>query len=114
MTVDYTDIGKRIRVVRLKRGITQEQLAERISIGTTHVSHIETGNTIPSLKTFLAIVNALDISADELLCGNMKQSEIVFQGKMADILSDCNEKELRVLTATAEAVKTTLRATYGA
>lgn len=114
MAVDYTDIGKRIRAVRLERGLTQEQLAERIATGTTHVSHIETGNTIPSLKTFLAIVNALDVSADELLCGNIEKSGAVFQGKMAEILSDCSEKELRVIAETVESLKKALRSTYEA
>lgn len=114
MAVDYLDIGKRIRAVRLARGITQEQLAEMVSAGTTHISHIETGNTIPSLKTFLAIVNALDVSADELLCGNMKKSTAVFQDELAAVLSDCNAAELRVISETVHTLKSALRKAYGA
>ena len=64
---DCTNLGKRIRAMRSKKNITQERLGEMIGVGTTHVSHIETGNTMPSMKTFVNIVNALECSADELL-----------------------------------------------
>ena len=38
-------------------------------------SHIETGNSVPSLKTLIDIINALDCSADELLCIEIKKSK---------------------------------------
>ena len=64
---DCINLGKRIRAMRSKKNITQERLGEMIGVGTTHVSHIETGNTMPSMKTFVKIINALECSADELL-----------------------------------------------
>lgn len=60
--IDYKQIGVKIRKARLEKKITQEQLAALADVGVTHISHIETGNTIPSLKTLIAIVNALDCS----------------------------------------------------
>ena len=63
--VDYADIGKRIRACRLAKGMTQEQLANEVGVVVTHISHIETGNSVPSLKTLIDIINALDCSADE-------------------------------------------------
>ena len=41
--IDYKSIGARIRAVRTERKITQEQLAEAVGVGTSHLSHIETG-----------------------------------------------------------------------
>ena len=46
--VDYADIGKRIRACRLAKGMTQEQLANEVGVVVTHISHIETGNSVPS------------------------------------------------------------------
>ena len=66
--VDYKDIGMRIRTVRKSCKMTQEQLAEAVGVGVTHISHIETGNSIPSLKVSIDIINVLECSADELLC----------------------------------------------
>ena len=45
--VDYKTLGSRIRAVRLEKKMTQEQLAEAVGVGVTHISHIETGNSIP-------------------------------------------------------------------
>lgn len=51
--VDYKTLGSRIRAVRLEKKMTQEQLAEAVGVGVTHISHIETGNSIPSLQVML-------------------------------------------------------------
>ena len=53
--MDYYEIGQRIRKVRKTKRLSQEQLAERIGISTTHMSHIETGNTKLSIEVFAAI-----------------------------------------------------------
>ena len=111
MRINYLEIGQRIRAARQKKGLTQEKLAEMVETATTHISHIETGNTIPSIKMFIAIVNALDISADELLCDHLKKSKYVFQNEMADITQDCSEKEMKIMVETVKALKSALRNT---
>ena len=112
MNINYLEIGQRIRAVRKKRGLTQEKLAELVEAGTTHISHIETGNTIPSIKMFIAIVNALDVSADELLCDNLEKSKYVYQNELAEITQNCSENEMRIIVETAKSIKIILRKTY--
>lgn len=48
MEINYAEIGQRICKARLAAKVIQEQLAERVGVGTTHISHIETGNNVPS------------------------------------------------------------------
>ena len=72
MSIDYTDVGQRIKRLRMEKGLTQERLSEAIGVGPSHMSHIESGSTVPSLEVFIAILNALDCSADELLCRETK------------------------------------------
>ena len=43
--MDYYAIGQRVRKFRTSQHLSQEQLAEPVNISTTHMSHIETGNT---------------------------------------------------------------------
>jgi transcriptional regulator with XRE-family HTH domain len=112
MNVNYLEIGQRIRAARQKHGITQEKLAEMVEAGTTHISHIETGNTIPSLKMFIAILNSLNVSADELLCDNLNKSKAVYQSEITEIIEDCSEKEIRVIAETVKSMKTALRRIY--
>ena len=65
--MDYYAIGQRIRKYRKAKGLSQEQLAEMVDISTTHMSHIETGNTKLSLQVFADLAEALQVSVDSLL-----------------------------------------------
>ena len=112
MSINYFDIGKRIRTARLARGMTQERLAELVEIGTTHISHIETGNTIPSMKVFVSIVNALQVSADELLCDSLDRARPVYENEITYVTRDCDEREIRVIAETVKTVKEALRKNY--
>ena len=68
--MDFTAIGKRIKVARKNAGITQEQLAERIDISTHYVYEIERGLKKLSLRTLTNIAIELQQSMDYLLWGN--------------------------------------------
>lgn len=60
-------LGKRIRESRIKKGYTQQNLAERADIGVVYISEIERGIKMPSLNIFIKIIDALDVSADYIL-----------------------------------------------
>jgi len=65
--MDKAELGKRVREARNKAGLTQESLAEKADIGIMYLGEIERGIKMPSLKIFIKIIEALDISADYLL-----------------------------------------------
>ena len=79
MEVDYKAIGQRIKIARIKKGVTQETVADLIDITPAHMSNVETGKTKVSLPTLIAIANALSVSVDTLLCDNVIASKIVFE-----------------------------------
>jgi len=109
MQIDYLDIGGRIRAERIKQKVSQERLAEMVDVGTTHISHIETGNTVPSMKVFIAIINSLNLSSDELLRNHIDKAKHIFEGEIADIINDCTDEETRIIADTAKAIKISLR-----
>jgi transcriptional regulator with XRE-family HTH domain len=113
MQIDYLDIGRRVREERNRQKISQEKLAEMVGVGTTHISHIETGNNIPSMKTFIAIINALNLSSDELLRNHIQKAKHIFEGELSDIIKDCTDEEARIITDTAKALKISLRRNTG-
>ncbi len=43
MEVDYKAIGQRIKIARIKKGVTQETVADLIDITPAHMSNVETG-----------------------------------------------------------------------
>lgn len=59
-------LGMRIREVRKGRGLSQEQLAERVDVDPRFVSRIELGKAAPSLETMDAIANALGVEIRDL------------------------------------------------
>ena len=107
--VDYKDIGNRIRSIRMERGLTQAQLAEATGCGVTHISHIETGNTIPSLQLMLDIINVLDCSADELLCIEVAKARPVYESWLGEQLSDCSPQEVKLINDMVLGLKASLR-----
>jgi len=58
--------GKRVRELRLARGLSQEEMAFKIGVHRTYLGGIERGERNPSLKNIAAIAMALDISLREL------------------------------------------------
>lgn len=113
MELNYIEIGKRIRAIRKKQGISQEQLAEMIDMSIVHVSHIETANTKLSLPTLISIANALSVTADCLLCDSLENADTVFRAEIADAVRDCSEIELRIIADTVLALKKSLRNRHG-
>lgn len=59
----YKDIGRKIAFYRNLRGFSQEELAARIDISTSHLSKIEAPNTNISfsLDMLLLIAEGLDV-----------------------------------------------------
>ena len=107
--IDYKTVGLRIRAVRQEKKLTQEKLAEAAGVGVTHISHIETGNSIPSLQVTVDIVNALGCSMDELLCLDVEQARPVRDSWLGELVSDCSDEEVKLITDTVLALKASLR-----
>ncbi len=82
------DIGKRIQECRKKRGLTQEQLAERISVSNHHMSALERGVYNIKLELLVSILNELDCSADEIFCDVVNRSAEVRANKLSEKLKD--------------------------
>ena len=60
-------IGKNIRKFREIKKLRQEDLAEKTDLTTNYIVMIERGEKIPSLETFINILNSLGVSADMVL-----------------------------------------------
>ena len=107
--IDYAGIGQKVKEKRLHKGVTQEQLAEAVGVGVTHISHLETGTGTVSLKVFLAIVNELGCSADELLFKEVAAARPIVDCWLADLVADCSPSEIKIISDTVAALKRSLR-----
>ncbi len=106
--MDYFEIGQRIRKFRKACKLSQEELAEKTGISTTHMSHIETGNTKLSLPVFVKIANALSVQTDELLYDTSHINNTPLKNDIAEILNSCSNEELLILSDVLKSVKISL------
>lgn len=93
--MDLKAIGQRIKEARESKGLTQEDLAAIVDLSPTHVSVIERGLKVTKLDTFVAIANALDVSADMLLIDVVTQATNGATNELAEILAKLPAKEKR-------------------
>ncbi len=72
-------LGKRIKELRKKQGLTQEKLAEMAKIETPSLSNIENGKNYPNHITLDKIANALNVAPYELFLFEYynKQDELI-------------------------------------
>lgn len=64
------ELGKKIKRIRISRGYTQEKLSELINISQKALSSIELGENFVTSDTLDRLLEALDISAEELFATN--------------------------------------------
>ena len=60
-------VGYRIKLVRLRKNMTQTELADAIGISKAHISNIENGKTIVTMENLFLIKKALGCDFMELL-----------------------------------------------
>lgn len=58
--------NKRMKIARIEKDLSQEQLAERLGVTRQTIGLIESGSYNPTLKLCVAICKALDKTLDEL------------------------------------------------
>lgn len=63
-------LGNKIKYFRKQKGLTQEQLAEKIGIETNTLSNIETGKSFMSFKVFQKLPEILEVQPYEFFIYN--------------------------------------------
>ena len=62
-------MDNRIKFARMKKGISQEELAELIDVSRTAISFIETAKQNPTILKVIDIAKVLDVDINELIKG---------------------------------------------
>lgn len=89
-------LGKKIKELRKAHKYTQEQLAEKIGIGTPNISYFETGKFAPSIETLQKLAQVFGIEIYELyMFQPLKPTSEIKQELAKAIESD--EKILKLL-----------------
>lgn len=102
--IDYNLIGIRIKQKRNENKITQEQLANDLSLSTFYISKIENGKSTPTLETLALIANYLEIDLSYLITGTSKLEDEYYINQLSQITSRASKKQLDLIIRLAKAV----------
>ncbi len=90
-------LGKRVKALREKKGLTQEELEEKTGINTKYISAIERGNKNATIKTLEKIAMGLDVELYELfLFTGEPGSEKAIRKVIESLLKDSDLKALKL------------------
>ena len=77
--LDTNSVGNKIADLRKAKGLTQNELGERLSISSQAVSKWERGETLPDTAILLDLAYVLETTVDSILSGG--KAEVNFRGK---------------------------------
>lgn len=91
--MDSKPIGRRIKLAREAKKLTQEQLAEIVDLSPMHVSVLERGQKPPKLETMIKLANSLSVSGDFLLQDVITPSKAIPATEITLLISSLPENE---------------------
>lgn len=107
---NYKAIGVRIRETRVKKKLSQQELAAAANVSLPHISEIELGKSLMRLSTFIRIAEALQVSTDFLIRPDIPEVNAIYQAEFQEIIADCSPAEIDSIFRIIREVKNTVRA----
>ena len=104
MNVDYGAIGQRIKQVRRSRDMTQERLAEALSVSVGYISQIERGVTKINLDTLAAVPAHLNCELSELVTGVSVLQGRYLEGELAQLVDQMDGRQRKMLLEVAKLI----------
>ena len=99
--MDMKKIGSFLKALRKEKGLTQEQLAEKLGVAGRTVSRWETASNMPDLSVLIQLAEFYDIEVGEILDGERKDKVMDKEvketlNKIADYSNDEKQKAVNV------------------
>ena len=99
--INFEKIGKKIRELRLSKGLTQEYVANMANVNISHISNIENNRVKISLVTLINVCNALQTTVDYILMDEYTASDDALDNEILHELQNCSpetkEKVLQII-----------------
>lgn len=100
--------GLRLKELRLKKGMTQFELAEAVEMHEKHISRIEAGIYFPTFDNFVKIMETLELEWKDFDVNTKLENNSV-KNKAFKIIQRANEKELKIYVTVLEQLQKTLK-----
>ena len=101
---DFKAFGQAIKAARKAKGISRNQLADKMNIAPRYIASIENSGQHPSLQIFYELVTRYDISVDQFFFPDKSAEKDTQRRQLDTLLDSMSEKGIRVVTATAKEI----------
>lgn len=96
--LNFELIGHKLRELRISLEYTQEYVADRVGINTSHISNIENNRVKISLTTLVNVCNILHTTVDYVLSNEYIHNNSAIDNEILKELKSCdNDKKERIL-----------------
>lgn len=97
--IDVSSIGKIIQKLRNEKGLTQEQLAEKVELSANYLSKVERGLCKLNVEKFLKMAEILDFSLEDFgIKQKEKQIEDVAKKELLNLILTSSSKNIQIYT----------------
>ena len=80
-------IGDRMKSLRMDKGLTQKELASKLNLSVTAISHYEAGNREPNLNIIILYAKFFNVSTDYILGLSRQKNQNLNQAKTIDFIN---------------------------
>jgi transcriptional regulator with XRE-family HTH domain len=85
-------LGRRLKELRQRKGLKQEQLAEMVELEPASISNIENGRNYPSFQNLEKIINVLEVSFIDVFKFDQHQDKVDLMAEINKMLNNNPEK----------------------
>lgn len=90
-------VGKRIKIVRQRSGLTQDQLAEQVGLSPKYISGIERGVENPTMDILIRLAKMLGVEPYDLfLFGESEESEKALRKGFEKMVREADREKLQL------------------
>ncbi len=102
--MDRKLLGNRIKEERLRIGLTQEQIAERINVSTTYIGYVERGERSITLEKLILLAECFHVTIDSLLHNAVNDEPRLRDNRIKSLWNSSSDKEKDLIIDIAEVV----------
>ena len=103
------EVGARVKEARMRKHLSQAQLADLLGLTPPYISNIETGKQNMSITALARISDVLEVSADWLLRNNTADALAITADELHELFEDCTPAERMGIMRVARETKKALR-----
>ena len=101
---DFSPIGEKIKLARMEKKMTREELAEELSVSVGHITNIENKGKTPGFQLFCKLVIYFNISVDEHFFPSKNQEKGI-KLQIFNLVEECDNTDLYVVKSVIQGIQ---------